>query len=121
MKLHEIRLENLPLIEQELLEMANVDYETTGIPKVVLWVGPHPGQHWMRIKVSNTPDKYSPSDNFVITIPEFRIIGNVNEKFITQDILDSIKYWIRLNFKAIKQYSNYKLSTKRFLDLLKPV
>jgi hypothetical protein len=48
-------LDNQDLSEQELLEMANITDDESGIENVVLWIGPNPKSHGMRIKVSNVP------------------------------------------------------------------
>ena len=39
--------------EQELFELANVTYKTTGIEDVIIWIGPNPTSHDKRIKISN--------------------------------------------------------------------
>jgi len=109
------------LSEDELLEMANVTDQTTGIEDVVLWIGPNPKSHGRRIRVSNTPNKISSSDCFTITIPKFEIVGNVNSKLIDQIKMDKIKKFITINQKLIEDYSDYKISTKDLLDGLRPV
>jgi len=109
------------LSEDELLEMANVTEETTGIKDVVLWIGPNPPQHSKRIKVSNIPKSISSSDCFTITIPNFEIVGDVNTKLIDSVKMDKIKEFITINQKLIEEYSDYKISTKDLLDGLKSV
>ena len=109
------------LSEDELLEMANVTEETTGIKDVVLWIGPNPKSRGKRIKVSNIPNKISSSDCFTITIPNFEIIGDVNNKLIDSIKMDKIKEFITINQKLIEDYSDYKISTKDLLDSLKSV
>jgi len=109
------------LTEQELLEMANVTDETTGIKNVVIWIGPPPTMHGHRIKISNIPNKFDGSDCFVMTIPEFDIIGNVNKSFIKTETIEKIKEFVLLNMDLIIDYSNYKTSTKELLDNLKSV
>ncbi len=109
---------NLPLTEQELLEMANITSEDTGIPNVVIWAGPNPASHGKRIKVSNIPNTFSGHDCFTITIPDLQIKGTVNKKFITTEILDRIMSWIKNNKEIIEQYSDKKISTRTFLDNL---
>jgi hypothetical protein len=107
--------------EDELLEMANVTDQTTGIKDVILWIGPNPKSHGKRIKVSNIPNKISSSDCFTITIPKFEIVGDINDKFIDSVKMDKIKEFIIINQKLIEEYSDYKISTKELLDGLKPV
>jgi hypothetical protein len=107
------------LSEQELMEMANVGPKTTGIDNVVIWVGPNPGQHWKRIKISNIPNRIDDKDLFVLTIPDFKIIGNVNTKFITSKIMEQIKKWVVDHMQAIIDYSDKKLLTDDFIEALK--
>ena len=106
---------------QELLEMANVTYKTTGIKDVVLWIGPNPEYHGKRIKISNSPNKFNGSDCFTLTIPKFEIIGKVDETFITSKVLEQIKEFVNLNFQVISDYSNYLMSTEDLLANLKKV
>lgn len=107
--------------EQELLEMANVDWKNTGIKDIVLWIGPNPGQHWRRIKVCNNKNTFDFSDNFTLTIPEFKVIGKVNTKLITTEVLEKIKKFVNINFQIICDYSDYKISTSDFIENIKKV
>lgn len=109
------------LSEDEMMEMANVYSEDTGIKNVVIWVGPNPGQHWKRIKISNIPNKWGDSNCFTLTIPDFKIIGNVNTKLITKDVLEDIKNWININIEPINDYSNRTIFTSEFLKRLKSI
>lgn len=109
------------LSEDELLEIANVTEETTGIKDVVIWIGPNPKSHGKRVKISNIPDKISSSDCFTLTIPKFEIIGDVNTNFIDSIKMKKIKQFILNNQSLIEDYSDYKISTKQLLDGLKPV
>ena len=116
-----IEIENLSMGEQELMEMANLDSEVTGIDNIVIWVGPNPGQHWKRIKVSNAPEKFDGEDCFVLTIPDFEVRGKVNTKLITGKVLDKIKTWVTQNIEAIEKYSEYKIPTNKFISQITPV
>lgn len=107
--------------EEELLEMANVTEETTGIEGIVLWIGPNPKSHGKRVKVSNIPNKISISDCFTITLPKFEIIGEVNYKLIDSVKMSKIKEFLNNNSELIEKYSDYQISTKQLLDGLKPV
>ncbi len=109
------------LSEQELLEMANVTYKTTGIENVVLWIGPNPEYHGKRIKVSNLPNKFTGSNCFTLTIPKFEIVGKVDETFITTKVLDKIKEFVALNYQIISDYSDYLISTEDLIENLKKV
>jgi hypothetical protein len=105
----------------ELLELANVTDKTTGIEDVVIWIGPNPPNHGKRIKISNQPNKFDGKDCFTLTIPDFKIIGNINDKFIDTDKLNKIKEFIEINIDIITKYSDYLLSTEDLLSGLKKV
>jgi len=109
------------LSEQELLEMANVTFKTTGIENVVLWIGPNPEYHGKRIKVSNLPNKFTGSNCFTLTIPDFDIVGNVDESFITSKVLNKIKEFVNKNYKVICDYSDYLISTEDLLEKLEKI
>jgi hypothetical protein len=106
------------LSDDELLEMANITSNETGIDDVVIWIGPSPSMHGHKIKVSNIPNKISSDNLFTITIPDFNIIGDINSKFINDSKLNKIKEFLTINNESIIEYSEYKLSTKEFLDKL---
>lgn len=109
------------LSEQELLEMANISYKKTGIKNVVIWIGPNPAYHGKRIKVSNIPNYFKPDNCFTMTIPEFKIIGEIDDKFITTEVIEQIIEFINLNIQVINSYSEYNISTEDLLDNLKPI
>lgn len=105
-------------LEKTLLEMANVGDKYTGIQNVVIWIGMDPKLHYLRVKVSNIPNKWS-SDNFTITIPELDVVGKINKSFISRQILDDIKSWIKLNIETIIAYEQGKITyTDEFLSKL---
>ncbi len=109
------------ITDEELMEMANVSPKKTGIENVYIWFGPNPHSYGRRVKISNIPNKFSKKDCFTLTIPNFSIIGEYNEKLITTDVLEKIKDLIRLNIKLIEDFSDEKISTDEFIDNLKPV
>lgn len=104
--------------DDELMEMANVSPKKTGIKDVFIWFGPNPHYHGRRIKVSNIANKFSKTDCFTITIPEFEIIGKVNPKLIDSDKLDKIKTLVNKNLKLIEDFSDELISTDEFIDKL---
>lgn len=79
------------LNNDKLLEMSNISSEDTGIDNIIIWVEPNPAYHWKRIKVSNFPNSFRINDCFTLTIPDFKIIGKVNTKLITTDVLNKNK------------------------------
>jgi len=107
--------------DNELLEMANLTKKTTGISDVVIWIGPNPPNHGKRIKVSNKPNSFDVYDTFTITIPELKIIGDINKNFIKMEILDKIRKFINLNIDVISEYSDRKISTEDLIERLKKV
>ena len=68
--------------------------------------------------MSNIPNSFDGSDCFTITIPEHEIKG---EPKIKLKKLKEIINFIKINEELIISYSNYKLSTKVFLDSLKKI
>ena len=108
-------------LEDTLLEMANVGEKYTGIPKVVIWIGMDPKLHYLRVKISNTPTKWS-QDNFTITIPQLDVVGKINKQFITGQMLENIKTWIKLNIQTILAYEKGEITyTDDFLSQLRPL
>ncbi len=107
--------------DEELMEMSNISPKKTGIKDVVIWIGPNPDNHWKRIKISNIPNKISKSDCFTLTIPDFKIIGDVNDKLITSSVLEDIKKFVNLNLQLIYDYSDNKIFTDEFIDSLKKI
>lgn len=109
------------MTEEEYLDMESLTVRSTGIPNVVLWVGPSP-ESYQRVYVVNSPNSYKrEEDYFTLSIPDYRIMGRVNTDFITPEVIEKIKNWCNQNMKAILDYSNYKTSTCEFIDQLKPI
>lgn len=107
--------------QEDLLEMANLDVHDTGIENLIIWVGMDPHQHYLRVKVSNVPDKWS-NDNFTITIPKLAIIGQPNKQLITPEKLADIIKWINVNLETIIAYERGEIvSTRELLMKLKKV
>lgn len=104
---------------KELLEMANIPGDRTGIIDVVIWIGPSHNGH--RIKISNIPNKADINDTFKITIPDYKIIGKVNSNFIDKDKLDNIKKFIKLNKELIIKYSNHEIFTTDLIENIKKI
>ena len=120
-ELNEYMNNNSMLDEQELLEMANISSRKTGIKDIVIWAGPNPKYHGYRIKVSNIANKISSDNCFTITIPDFKVMGDVNTNLITKEVFNDIIKFIKLNIDLIKKYSDYDIYTEDFLDNIKPV
>ena len=112
---------NNTLTEDELLEMSNITENESGIKDVVIWVGPDSKNHIFRIKVSNIPNSLRPENCFTITIPDFKVIGEVNTKLITNEVFNKIIEFINLNIDIIKKYSDCELYTEDLFDNLKKV
>jgi len=106
---------------EEILEMANISPNKTGIKDVFIWIGPNPHYHGKRIKVSNIPNKFSKDNCFTITIPEYKIIGDVNSNLIKPSVYDDIIKFIKLNLQLISDYSDEKISTDELIDGLKKI
>lgn len=107
--------------DDELFEMANFTKRTTGIDDVVIWIGPNPGSHGKRLKVSNIPNSFDPYETFTITIPELKIVGEINKKFIKDELLDKIFNFVNKNISVISDYSERKISTEDLIERLQKV
>lgn len=105
---------------EEYENLSTLGWISTGIENVIIYVGPHPNGSY-RLRVSNIPNKHAREDCFTITIPDLAIVGTVNKSFITDEIMGKIKEFVLLNIDAIKTYSDWDITTNKFLDLLKPV
>ena len=53
----------------QLYEMANIHSNIHGIENVVIWVGRANKRHGLRIKVSNSKNKFDDLNNFIIQMP----------------------------------------------------
>jgi hypothetical protein len=109
------------LSNQELMEMANITDETSGIQDVVIWIGPKEPSHGDRVKISNIPNNFNGHNCFTITIPDLKIIGEIDNSFITSKKLKKIKEFINKNMNVILQYSHFQISTKTLLDTLQKI
>ena len=120
-QLNEYNNQFTTLSEQELLEMVNITYKKTGIDNVVIWIGPNLKYHGKRIKISNIPNYFKIDNCFTMTIPDFKIIGDHDKKFITNKVIEQIKLFVELNIDIINSYSDYEISTEDLLDNLKQI
>jgi len=93
----------------------NYSKNETGISGVYIWIGPKPPQHWYRIKISNKNSFFDKNDCFVLTIPDFDIIG---DNKIDNKKLKLIKEFIKLNLKSIMDYEDEKILTDEFEELI---
>ena len=111
------------LDDDELLEMANLWGKHTGLDDIVIWIGSSArSKHGKRIKVSNINSKIGSSlDCFTITIPELKIIGDVNIKHVTKQKLDKIFDFINLNIDAISDVCDEKIDTVEFILRMKKI
>jgi hypothetical protein len=85
----------------EMMEMANLYYNDTGIPYAI-WFGEVGGQHGPRIKVSNIKGKMS-SDCFVMSVSKSPIIFTPRSCKISQDDVNMISDWVMLNYDVLMQ------------------
>lgn len=110
---------NLPMTENELIEMSHFWGENLGLDKsLVLWIGSSfSAQCKCRIKVSNLPkdsNMYS-IDCFSITIPDLEIVGSVNKKYITTKKLKSILEFIKINEELIIELCKETIDITTFI------
>lgn len=106
----------------DLYEMANLSVRYTGIPNIIIWVGADPKRHAMRVKVSNIPNRWDSDDNFTITLPMLDVVGTINKKLITGNVLRDIQLWIKLNIETLLAYEQGEIQdTGDFLDRISPI
>ena len=115
----------ISLVEQEtrdglLHEMANVGPKRHGIPNVYIYVGSVIGlPHWLRVKVSNTPDRYDNNNNFVIELPSLEYDPSQVANWISPKTMRKILDWIKLNQQQLNDYELGTVTdTDEFLDSL---
>ena len=108
----------LKLDEEDLFEMANVREKQSGIPYVIFISSKDAAlsKHGPRIKVSNLSDKWDPSSNFVITVPELRVVGT---SVFSSDQVEDIKDWVKLNKDIIVKYWNKEIDDQELLNKIK--
>jgi|ERR1035437_7463398 hypothetical protein len=100
-----------------LLEMANLHSDITDIENIVIYIGPPSGKHQHRVKISNIPNTFSISDNFVIGIPDLIVkAGKINKSFINKEILDKINQFLLNYSEYIIQYSEYEITKEQLYE-----
>lgn len=112
-----IEMVNEEELNDQLYEMARVSARQHGIPDVVIWVGETNKRHGLRVKVSNAKNKFDPNDNFVIQMPSLDYDHTQVAKWITNDTMEKILTWIKLNQKLLYDYETGLIQdTQFFLD-----
>lgn len=115
----QIMLKRSTTLTYKELYDTNMSYFTefsTGIKDTVIWMGANPySPDIKRVKISNTSDYKNHKDLFTINLNDFNIIGDVN---ISNDKLEEILNFLRLNMMNIIKYSNYLSATDEFDDSL---
>lgn len=105
-----------------LFEMSNIRGKHTGLGNITIWVSQSSNpKHGPRLKVSNMPNKADANDVFVITIPDLKIIGKVNHKFIKSKDLNKILEFVKLNMAEIIELYYDRLDLIDFLSNIKTV
>ena len=94
------------ITEDELYEMANLSYQTTGVETVIFISAKGGAKHGCRVKVSNIPGKMAHEDTFTMTIPGLEIIGN--SKLPTKT-MNQLLVWCILNQQVILDHWDYKI------------
>ena len=89
-----------------LFEMASIHDQTHGIRDVVIWVGMANKKHGLRVKVSNTRNKFDMNDHFVIQMPSLDYNPTAVAKWISKTKMNEIFQWIKLNQQLLFDYEN---------------
>jgi hypothetical protein len=111
---------NKCLTDDEMLEMIKLSGESSGLDGVTIWIGSTlKSKYGKYIKVSNSTD--SSSDCFIITIPNFDIVGKIEKKYVTIHRFNKIIDFINLNKDAISDICDEKIDAVEFLSRMKKV
>ena len=113
---------NLSDEEQQLYELSNFNGSSLGLDDdIMIFIGPTINvSHGARIKVSNNSKMNRCNDCFVITVPDMKIVGEINTKHINNKKLKKIKEFIELNETNIIDFCNAEKDVVGFItDLIK--
>jgi len=99
--------------------IASISDNGTGIENLILWIGCKLNERPV-IKVSNNPEDLTGSDLFSIDVENFNIIGLRNKSFITDEVLENIISFIRVNKSLIIKFTNEEIFTDQLVDELLP-
>ena len=102
------------MMEFIINERENFSHNKTGL-HCVIWLGLTTPQHGARIKVSNSNSKMLKNDNFTITIPDKKIIGECK---LSKKDLSKILIFIDFNKQLLIDYNFKRISLKYFYDNL---
>src|SRR5271157_3905919 len=70
---------SFPITDDESWVMGALDYEITGIPEIVIWIGPNTeNESDYRVKIVNITNDLLGKDCFILSFPNIRIIGKIN-------------------------------------------
>ena len=123
MKLHEL-FETTAMVESFLMEMASFRPNSTGIDRVVIWMGPKQAgaaKHGPRIKVSASyTNNIQPDDLFVMTVNTNPTIvaGTPN---LSSETIEDIKDWIRVNYQVLIAFWDYQIDDEQVKQMIKKV
>lgn len=105
-----------------LHEMANLGPYDHGINDVVIWVGKANKQHGLRVKISNSKNRWNNDDNFVIQMPSLDYDPSQVARWITPEIMRKIQEWIVLNQQVLYDFETDKIMyTRDFLNKISKV
>jgi hypothetical protein len=99
--------------------IASISERGTGIENLILWIGCKLSERPV-IKVSNNPEDLTGNDLFSIDVENFNIVGLRNKSFITDEVLENIISFIRVNKSLIIKFTNEEIFTDQLVDELLP-
>lgn len=88
---------------------------TTGIDPVIFCSQKGGAKHECRVKVSNILGKLSATDVFTIELKDLSVVGHCK---LTDNQLESAKWWIHKNRFAILDYWKERIDTGEFLNII---
>ena len=102
------------------VDMISMSGDNIGIPNIVIWVGKNSVYEGNIIKVSNLPNNFKGTSCFTITIPELKVIVEINKELITYEILEEIIKFVQNNMDIIIDFSNDIIDVDTFIEGFKP-
>ena len=84
----------------------------------MIWIGENPDGFYERVKVSNIPSAQNETDLFTITIPDYKIYGDVK---LSDETLSEIIDFLKLNEQPILEYSKYDTCISEILNKMIPI
>lgn len=104
---------NQDISYEDKVDMISLSERTTNIKDVIIWIGKD------NARVSNIPRSANGKNCFKIEFPSFKISGYVDKSFITDEKIENIIKFLKINMETINKYFDNQFCTGKFIDKLK--